>query len=246
MAHIFCSRYISRLIKFVCLIGIVFHCTAAMSAYTFTNMVTGGVLTTPTTYEVTITKVEFQKSSGSYVTFVEGTYVFDLGTGGTAAGEQAGICPGTPPPPGTYTSMRITISDTFSVTGSVTDANTVAGSNQPGRTNTGNASTATVGGTTLTNVGVATTDGAAATKQSIPIPTGTAVTTTLTTAGITRSGGNLTVSFAVSFTIPEDADTTSIPSVQMDFDITDTLNFFPADSGIGMIPLPPSLTFSLN
>ena len=71
MAHIFCSRYISRLIKFVCLIGIVFHCTAAMSAYTFTNMVTGGVLTTPTTYEVTITKVEFQKSSGSYVTFVE-------------------------------------------------------------------------------------------------------------------------------------------------------------------------------
>ena len=96
----------------------------------------------------------------------------------------------------------------------------------------------------LSGLGVAT---AGATKQSVPIPTGAAVTAVLDAAGITRSGGRLTVSFPVSFTIPEGADTTSLPNVQMDFNITDTLDFIVIDGpAIGVVPLPPELTFSIG
>lgn len=96
MANLLYLRIISRLIKYVCLIGIVSHCTMGI---VFAQMFPGGVLATPTFFEVTIFKVDFQKGDGGFVPFVDGVYTFNLGTasGGTDAGGRAGICPGIAP-----------------------------------------------------------------------------------------------------------------------------------------------------
>lgn len=145
--------------------------------------------------------------------------------------------------------MRVTLSSSFGMTGSVADADTLTPGAQPARTNTGNGTALFVAGGFT--VGIATQDAAAATKQSVPIPSGGAADTAVTNAGITRSGDTMTVSFPVSITVPEGADTTSLPNFQMDFDITNTIEFFPNGVGFGVSPAPPTLnitggSFGLN
>ena len=233
MADLLYLRIISRLIKYVCLIGIVSHGTTVMA---FTSLL-GGVLATPTTYEVTISKIEFQDSSGSFVTFAEGSFLLDMAS--VTANQAVGTIPGTPPPPGTYTSMRITFSDTFGLTGSVPDA----GAGQPAKTDTGNASNVVSGG--ISNIGTANTTGGAGTKQSVPVPTGAAITTALNNAEISRSGGNMQISSPVSFTITSDSSV--MPNLKMDFDVINAMEFLTTGGGTAIvIPLPPDINFTIG
>lgn len=203
-----------------------------------------GVDATPTVYEVTMTKVEFKNSAGSYVVLAEGNATFDIAaaTAGAAVGSFAS---GQALPAGTYTHIRFTLSRTFGLTGSIADA----GSGQPCRTGTANGIAGTLNGGAITGVGDGTTDGAAGTKQSVPIPTGAAVTTALTTMGITEVGGvggsAIQMEVAAPFTLP--ANATVMPSLRIDFDVANAMEFLTTGAGTcAAMPQPPVITFTAN
>lgn len=203
----------------------------------------GGVAATPTVYEVTMTKVEFKNSAGSYVILAEGNATFDIAaaTAGAAVGAFAS---GQTLPPGSYTHIRFTLSRTFGLTGSIADAN----GGQPCRTNSANSSAGILPGS-ITGVGDGTTDGAAGTKQSVPIPTGAAVTTALTTMGITEVGGvggsAIQMEVAAPFTLP--ANATVMPSLRIDFDVANAMEFLTTGAGTcAAMPQPPVITFTAN
>jgi len=200
----------------------------------------GGVHTTPTNYVVNISRIEFRNSQGTFITFAQGAFPFDLAqvnpnqiSGAINAGGSL--------PPETYDRIRFTFSRSFGVTGSLADA----GGDQPARTNTGNASTGTLDGGNLTAVGVASTDGGAATQQSVPIPTGDDVTDALTAAGMVESGANLQVTHVVNFTITQ--ANSVLPTIRMDYDVTNTLEFLTTGPGTAAVaPIPPSVTLTIN
>jgi hypothetical protein len=200
----------------------------------------GGVLANPSTYVVTVTKIEFQKTDGTFVTFASGASQFDIASVG--AGQAVGtLALGQSLPAGSYTGIRITFSRTFGMTGAVADAN----GGQPARTNTGNAATQTAP-PDFTSIGVATTDGAAGTLQQIPVPFGTAVTTALTAEGIEEVGTTeLRMTVASAFTVlPEQ---TVPPAVRVDFDVTGGIEFLTTGVGTAIvIPTPPSVNVTVG
>lgn len=101
----------------------------------------GGVDATPTAYEVTLTKVEFIDSVGTAVTFAEGSYTFDI----ASASAVGSFASGSTLPPGSYVSIRYTLSRTFGLSGASADA----GAGQPCRTDSGNGSAGTLLGGAL-------------------------------------------------------------------------------------------------
>jgi len=210
------------------------------NASAFTSVMTG-TLATPTVYEVTITKIEFKNTSETYVTFFSGSVPLDIASA-NPGGAVGAIGQSSTLPSGTYTEMRITFSRTFGIVGSVADA----GSGQPARTATGNPANQTQG--TVSNIGVATTDGATATKQSIPIPTGASVTTILTNNNMEEVAGNqirFTVPSSFSFTISE--ENAVMPNLRMNFDVTNSIEFL--TTGVGsavVIPLPPDVSVTIG
>lgn len=139
-----------------------------------------GTVVTPSVYEVTLKTVEFRQVGGSWVTFIDGAYTFDIASA-TAGAAVGAFASGSSLPNGTYDTMRVTISRTFNMTFAGTDGG------QPCRTNTGNG-TGAFGA--LSNAGTGTTDGAAGSLQAVPIPSGASVTTVLSNAGFTELGGH--------------------------------------------------------
>jgi len=200
----------------------------------------GGVMATPTTYVVTVTKIEFQKTDGSFVTFASGSSAFDIAS--VAAGQAAGtLAQGQSLEAGSYTGIRITFSRTFGMTGAVADA----GGGQPARTQTGNAATQTAP-PDFTSIGISTTDGAAGTLQQIPVPFGTAVTAALTAEGIEEVGlTELRTTYAHVFTVTPDQ--TVPPPVRVDFDVTGGIEFLTTGVGTAIvIPTPPSVNVTVG
>ncbi|MBU0651142.1 hypothetical protein KKC59_04450 [bacterium] len=205
----------------------------------FTNVM-GGVLGTPSVYEITLTKIEFQNIDGDYVVFFSGSTPFDIAS--TNPGQQLGsIGQGTMLPAGIYTGMRMSFSKTFGITAAVADA----GSGQPARTQTGNPATQII--SRVSNVGVATTDGAPGTKQAVPVPVGPQVITILTALNMEEVGGTaicFTFPSAFSFTIPERDP--FMPQLEIYFDVTNAVEFRTTGPGTAVvIPLPPELTITV-
>ncbi len=200
----------------------------------------GGTDTTPTAYEVTVTKIEFRNSAGTYVTFMEGSFLFDIASV-SANGVCGAIGAGRTLPAGTYNEIRVTFSKIFGITGAVANA----GSGQPARTATGNTSVATLNGGLITSVSSATTDGATATKQSVRIPSGTAVTTGLATVGVTEvAGDQLQFSRAVSFSVEPGS---ALPAIQVSFDVTNTLELLTTGAGTAVaVPGYPGIRISIS
>lgn len=202
----------------------------------------GGQDATPTVYQVTLTKLEFQNSSGSWVTFAEGSHTFDIAS--VSANSAVGtIGQGSTLPPDSYTNIRFTVSRTFGLSGSYT-----FGSTQRCITATSNASTGTLSGGTITNVGLGTVGASDPSTQSVPLPTGAAVTSALTGLGIAEvggAGGALQITTPAVFTIP--ANAAVMPSVSIDFDVANAIEFLETGSGTcDVMPQPPTITFSIN
>jgi len=203
----------------------------------------GGVATTPSVYKVTITKIEF--FNGTWKTFFSGTCTIDIAS--VAAGGSAGGCgAGNTLAPDTYTQMRLTINRTFGLKGSVTDAGAGA---QPCRTSTGAASTTltTGGGVTFSGLNSGAIDGAAATEQTLGIPTddtnGSIATTINAIPGMAIDSSSLTMTLSLTFTVPEGEATAPI-GFGMNFQVENKLEFLTTVGACTVANMPPIITIT--
>lgn len=201
----------------------------------------GGTSTTPTVYEVTLKKIEFRQLGGTWVTFAEGIYTFDIASAG--AGDAVGaFATGSSLPNGTYDTMRVTLSRTFNMTFAANDA-TAGG--LPCHTQTGNG-TGTYN-VLFTNSGVGTQAAGAGTLQSVPIPTETQVTTALNNAGFTEvggAGGDIQASTPVAFVIEENS---TPPSMRIDFNVTNSAEVKVTGPGACFVfPQPPGIAITIR
>lgn len=167
---------------------------------------------TPTSYGVTLRRVEFQNSAGVWVPFFEGSTLIDVAA--VNAGAQAGsVGTGNSLPPGTYTALRVTVERSFALTGTTPNAG-AAGPLGPQPCSTG--------GPNGTNTGVA---GTNPVSQTVPIPDnafppeGWEEVTDQTM----RAGD------AVSFTVPEGG--AFEPSFSIGFSVTDAISFITTGAG---------------
>jgi len=208
----------------------------------------GGVAATPTSYKVTVTKIEF--FSGTWVTYFSGTCELDIAS--VAAGGSAGSCgAGATLPSGTYTQMRLTVNRAFGVTGAVADSDAAAAVDQRCRTNTGNGTTtAAGGGVTYSNVSLGTAnDGAAATEQTINIPTasdGNVATTIDAISGMTIDSSGLTMTMNITFIVPE-GEAVAPSGFGINFQVENKMEFMPTGAGACIaICLPPFITVTTS
>lgn len=200
----------------------------------------GGTAATPTTYEITIRKVEFKRSDSSYYTFFEGASTFDLGSSNVASGQTVGaFAAGNSLEPGTsYSAIRLTVNSSFSMAGEVASA----GGAQPCRTGGAASGTAQVlGGVTMVTANAT---GGVGSVQTVAAPTdsgGTTVATALAAAGMEDLGGQYRMEVPLLLSVP--ADDTVPPALQIDFDAANALEFL--TTGVGtcvVMPLPPVIS----
>jgi hypothetical protein len=205
----------------------------------FAQIIPGGVSATPTNYEVTILKIEFRNANGSYVIFDQGSFTFDIASVNSAQ-TIGNIGKGKALPNGTYNTIRLTLSRTFGLTGSVADA----GGGQPARTNAGNGSIPApppYGG--IGEISLATTDGAPGIKQSVTIPNGPDVVPVLASMGMSFDAqGNLVCVYPIpSFTVS--GGTVNFSFSNIDFSVVDGLEFLTTGVGQAIVcPAPPEVT----
>ncbi len=226
--HDFYFKYLKKIIIFSFLFSILFNLHVVFAGPLI------GTETTPTTYDITVTKIEFQNDQGSWVTFAQGNFTFDI----ASVGQYQTIGPiaeGTILPSDTYVAIRVTFLNSFGLTGSAINVVRL-------RTNTGNPANQVFAPAGLTGVGLATQDAAPATKQTIPIPTDGAMPALLAAKNITIVGGSLQFDQAVNFTVK-----VGMPIIQIDFDVTNSMEFrfVPAMTYL-VIPLAPSITVTIT
>lgn len=201
----------------------------------------GGVAATPTVYKVNITKIEF--FNGGWVTYFSGSCVMDIAS--VAAGASAGGCgAGGTLPSGTYTQMRVTMSRTFTLSGSVADDTSGAGI-QPCRTGTGLGTATIVGGAvTYSNTNNGSTDGGTATEQSILIPTASdnSIATAITNAGMGIDATSLTMTINITYVIPA-GEIAAASGFGVNFQVENKMEFIQTGAGsCQLINLPPLIT----
>ena len=208
----------------------------------------GGVAATPTSYKVTVTKIEF--FNGGWKTFFSGSCVIDIAS--VAAGGSAGSCgAGATLPSGTYTQMRLTVNRTFGVIGEIADSDAAAAVDQRCRTNTGNGTTtAAGGGVTYSSVSSGTAnDAGAATEQTISIPTasdGSIATTVNAISGMTIDSTGLTMTMNIAFIVPE-GESVAPSGFGIDFQVENKMEFMPTGAGVCIaICLPPFITVTTS
>jgi len=219
------------------LILTVMICTVFFYSETLHAAVAGGTDTTPTVYEVTVTKVEFQRADGTFFDLNTGNILLDIAS--SLAGQSVGaVAEGVILPAGAYTGMRLTFSRTFGITALIADA----GMGTRGFTTTGNGTT-TAGA--ITNIGVATAGAGAATKQSVDVPDGGDADTAIANAGLTEVGTTeLQMTTPFAFVI-EEGDV--MPAIQIDFDVTDAVEFAePAMGTVIVLPGAPTVTVTTS
>ena len=197
--------YIRHICKKPIVIGVLIFISICQSSIVHAGVMVG-TDTTPTAYEITVTKIEFQNDAGGWVTFAQGSFTFDIASVGPST-NIGPVAEGNKLPPDTYVAVRVTFLNSFGLTGVAIDTLRL-------RTNTGNPSTGVFIPAGLTNVGIATQDAAPASKQVMPIPTDGAMVALLAANNITAVGGNLEFQQAVNFTVGS-----TMPSIQIDFNI---------------------------
>ncbi len=221
---------------FVLLLGVLFLLPIHSFAGPFVTA--GGSAATPSVYEVTINKIEFKKSDGSYYTYLSTPVTIDIGAASVAPGGTGGYASGQNPPPGIYTAMRVTIARTFGMTGSATNVGPALATT----CRTGGTGTASIGVYTVSN---ATNASGPATKQSVSIPTSTDLTVENAMNG---AGLNLINANEVQFEVPVSltiSETDTYLPFEIDFDVSNRMEFLNTGSCY-VIPLPPTVTVTTS
>jgi len=233
----------TRLNTLFCLFALLLPLTTFADHTQFGNPI-DGVFATPTSYIVTMRKMEFSKDGGqTWYTFAEGGGDFDIAS--VAPGQSVGAFgSGQVLPAGTYTKMRATISRFFKITASTTDA----GNGQPARTDTTNPNNATLvngNGDTFTSLGVALTDGGTATLQTVPVP--------IEAEFPEEEGMSVELIGTTDLRFTEDLDPFTIPvgkttppTMRLDFDVSSAVAF--KTTGVGtavMMVLGPHVTMTI-
>jgi len=219
-------------------------CVMIASASAGPLVTAGGVAATPTVYKVTITKIEF--FNGAWTTFFSGTCTIDIAS--VSAGGDAGSCGGgNTLDPGTYTQMRLTIKRTFDLKGSTTNADpAVGGLDQACRTSTGAAST-TQG--TFSDLNSGSTDGGAATEQTLKIPTdsnGTIAAAINAVTGMSIDSSSLTMTLGLTLTVPE-GESEAPSGLSMDFQVENKLEFLTTGADACTVAnMPPIITITTS
>lgn len=207
-------------------------------AFEETDSPIGGVLGTPTSYIVTMKKIEFRNRVGTWVTYAEGSEQFDIAT--VQAGGQAGLFgQGSVLPAGTYDLMRITVYRHFTITGGISNA----GSGQPARTETNNPNNGTFSnwGENLTGIAVAATDGGTPTPQLMPIPFGLTFQDDEEEIGLTDMRFTINIP---TFTVRPGG---AMPTVRVNFDLTGAVAFRTTGAGTALaVPLDPHPTVTVT
>lgn len=207
---------------------------AAMSA-SLVAEVTYAAFGTPTQYTVNLQRVEFRKVGGNYQTYRSGSADIDIAS--VASGEPcASLGPSSTLPPGAYDQFRFTVSTTFVVTGSVSNA----GDGQPCRTVTGGAAILDPFGDGSVSVAYAgSADGGAAEPETVTVPTGSAV---ILPAELARVGNTIQGTFPVSFNVEG-----KIPQPNIQFNVANGVGFVTTGLGTCVVfPAAPSITASIG
>lgn len=234
----------NKIVKLLAITIFTFNTCLLTASHTEDENMIDGVLVTPTSYIVTMKKMEFSTDGVNFVTFAEGGGDFDIASvppGGSVGAFGAGQVL----PAGTYKWMRATISRYFKITASVPDA----GSVQPARTDTNNAANGTYndGFVTFTGLGVASTDGGTATLQTIPVPIELEFPEDEMHSVVIIGTSDIRFSEQLeqSFTVPKGS--TTPPTMRLDFDVTNAVSF--KTTGVGtavMMVLGPHVTMTIT
>ena len=146
--------------------------------------------------------------------------------------------------PGEYTGIRITVGRSIGLSAAVADAGGV----QPCRTDSAKGATGTLNAGAITGVGDGTTDGAAATTQSVPLPTGAAITAALAGLGMGEdggAGGDMQMTINQTISIPSNAAV--CPAISVDFDVTNAAELLTTGGGTcAVFPQPPGVTIAIG
>ncbi len=203
----------------------------------------GGSASTPSVYEVTINKIEFKKSDGSYYTYLSTPATIDIGAASVQPGGTGGFASGQAPPPGTYTAMRVTIARTFGMTGSATNVGPAPATTC--RTTTGAGTGPLTAGLVTYTVSNATNTSGQATKQSVLIPTSSdsSIENGMNNAGLLLINAN-EVQFEVPVSLTISETDTYLP-FEIDFDVSNRMEFLNTGSCY-VIPLPPTVTVTTS
>jgi len=192
----------------------------------------GGAAATPTVYKVTMKKVEFKRTDGTYYEFWSGSSVMDIAS--VSDGEDAGsVGDGDEMAPGSYTHLRVEFDNSFTIKGEESTTNC--------QTGTGFTTNAFDTGTVLMTESATGTGSAAEQTIDIPLDDGD----TLVYSGMTGesmelldTSGNILTSWtssdnpgsvrtemALPKTLEVTADSQESPSMGMDFQVDSKLEF---------------------
>lgn len=216
----------------------IFLCAVTIITPGLSAGIMGGTDLTPMTYDIQITKIEFQNDDSDWLIFYSGGTTFDIGSVSPNA-TIGQVAPGTSLPIDTYVAIRITFDDSFGLTGVGTHGG------QRMITETGNPADQAFAGPGLTNIGRATKHPVnPPTKQFIPLPQGGVVPGLLAGAGMTDLGAQLQLTRAVNFTI---IDTNILPTIRIKFNISNAMEIrYNAPNQYLVIPLPPSIDITVT
>ena len=226
-----------------------------------------GVAVTPDVYKVTLEKIEFKQTSGSYTTFWSGSEAMDIASV-DAGSSVASVATGLTIPDGSYTHLRIQVGNTFTIKGSTTDA-TTGGGTDPCRTATGYTTNAIDTGTVYMTQSSG--DGGTAVNQSVDVPVddagaGTTVYDAMVAASMgmlssngstatswdsNDSLGSLTMEVALASTLTIDSISGTYPTMSIDFKTTDGIEFADSNGNAGggnciVLMMPPVMTVTVN
>ena len=199
----------------------------------------GGTSATPSVYDVTVKKIEFKKgSTGTWVTYFQGTSVMSMGSDTTAANTAAGSVAGTAAlENGTYTHIRITLDRDFDIKASAT-TNTVL-------CHTSSSATGTLKptGSPVTLPQVST--GGTESTQSIKVIPSEIEASIGSSPRFELTSSELLINFPYNFTI---SNLTPLPDLAMDFDVGSSVEILYVGAGGGgpacvALVLPPQIYF---
>lgn len=214
-----------------------------VAAVGFTHAASAQTTGTPSEYSVSVSKIELCTEATCATPFVLGAGAQAFNIASAAVGGQLGsYASATNWPVGTmFSHIRVTMSRTIGITGSVTAV--------PGVGGTGNCATTANASANGTTAGVGTNTGAAALSQSLYVPdvgafAGQPTAGAYSANGITLSGTSFTWLAALPQSI---SVTTQPPSLKVSFNVTNALGAFnDGAGGCSMIPQPPSVAVAFN
>ncbi|HIC41204.1 MAG TPA: DUF4382 domain-containing protein [Piscirickettsiaceae bacterium] len=213
---------------------------AATSTSVFAGAIgTGGVLATPTVYDITIKKIEFKTSTGTFVTFSDTAGTMSLGSDALAANTSAGtLAAGKNLPAGTYTHLRTTLSRDFDI------AVTGTSNSQICRTDSSIATGTYIDNAYTGNVEMPKgTKGGTATTQTMTVIPSELETSMNNTDVMNISATELQILFPFSFTKTAKE---GLGKMNIEFDVGSSINvYYTAGGDCTIMVMPPQIFLTL-